>query len=77
MATEGDRINRMEDQFIDMRIAVSRLLESAVVYQHKFETSQRKFETMNDRFSVMITEIRDMRRQEYEDEMPGDSGSLK
>lgn len=73
MANEGDRINNKEHQFIDMRLAVSRLLENTVVYQHKFEIHQRNFEAMNDKFLSTITEIKDIRadmlRQTSEDEM--------
>ncbi|MDF5732867.1 MAG: hypothetical protein PUP92_33955 [Rhizonema sp. PD38] len=51
-----------------MRLAVSAFLENAVVYQHKFETSQRNFETIqcstetnNTRFTAIVTEIRHIR----------------
>ncbi len=54
MATEGDRINRMEDQLIDMRLAVSALLETVTQYQRNFETIQRNTQ-------VIIAEIRDIR----------------
>ena len=52
--TEGDRINRMEDQLIDMRLAVSALLETVTQHQRNFETIQRNFTTI-------MTEIRDIR----------------
>ncbi|MDF5722188.1 MAG: hypothetical protein PUP91_17215 [Rhizonema sp. PD37] len=69
-------LTRREDQLIDLRLAVSAFLENAVVYQHNFETSQRNFQAMNDRFTVMITEIQDIRahtlRQQYQGEMPED-----
>ncbi len=59
--TEGDRINRMEDQLIDMRLAVSALLETVTQHQRNFETIQRNFETMNHRFIDIATELRDIR----------------
>jgi chromosome segregation ATPase len=52
--TQDDRINRMENQLIDMRLAVSALLETVTQHQRNFETVQRNFETV-------ITEIRDIR----------------
>ncbi|OUL33806.1 hypothetical protein [Nostoc sp. 106C] len=54
MTEDQNRINRMEDQLIDMRLAVSALLET--VTQH-----QRNFETTNHRFERIFTEIRDIR----------------
>ncbi len=59
--TEGDRINRMEDQLIDMRLAVSALLETVTQHQRNFETIQRNFESNNHRFTAIMTEIRDIR----------------
>ncbi|WP_413172342.1 hypothetical protein [Anabaena azotica] len=44
----------MENQLIDMRLAVSALLETAAVHQRNFDTIQRNFE-------MVIAEIRDMR----------------
>jgi hypothetical protein len=54
MATEGDRINKMENQLIDMRLAVSALLETVTQHQRNFETIQRNT-------AAIITEIRDIR----------------
>lgn len=54
MATEGDRINRMEDQLIDMRLAVSALLETVTQHQRNFETIQRNTQ-------LVIAEMRDIR----------------
>jgi uncharacterized phage infection (PIP) family protein YhgE len=59
--TEGDRINRMEDHLIDMRLAVSALLETVTQHQHNFETIQRNFETMQRNFDTVVAEIRDIR----------------
>ncbi|WP_255427111.1 hypothetical protein [Sphaerospermopsis sp. LEGE 00249] len=44
----------MENQLIDMRLAVSALLETATHHQRNFETMQRNFDTL-------VLEIRDMR----------------
>ena len=54
MTESGDRINRMQDQLIDLRLAVSALRET--VTQH-----QRNFESNNHRFTDIMTEIRDIR----------------
>ncbi|MBW4567079.1 MAG: hypothetical protein KME31_03360 [Tolypothrix carrinoi HA7290-LM1] len=59
--TEGDRINRMEDQLIDMRLAVSALLETVTQHQRNFETIQRNFQTMQGNFDTVVAEIRDIR----------------
>ena len=71
--TEGDRINRIEDQLIDMRLAVSALLETVTQHQRNFETIQRNFETMNHRFIDIATELRDIRvdMQEMQSEVRG------
>ncbi|MCL1464664.1 hypothetical protein [Argonema galeatum] len=52
--TNSDRFNRMEDQLIDMRLAVSAVLETATQHQRNFETIQRNFEPL-------MTEIRDIK----------------
>ncbi|RCJ23122.1 hypothetical protein A6S26_00755 [Nostoc sp. ATCC 43529] len=54
MTEDKNRINRMEDQLIDMRLAVSVLLETVTQHQRNFETMQRNFDTVS-------TEIRDIR----------------
>ncbi|MBC5795739.1 hypothetical protein H5968_11425 [Sphaerospermopsis sp. LEGE 00249] len=48
------RMDKMENQLIDMRLAVSALLETATHHQRNFETMQRNFDTL-------VLEIRDMR----------------
>jgi septation ring formation regulator EzrA len=64
--TQDDRINRMDMQLIDMRLAVSALVETVTQHQRNFETVQRNFETV-------ITEIRDIRldMQEMQSEVRG------
>lgn len=59
--TEGDRINRMEDHLIDMRLAVSALLETVTQHQRNFETIQGNFQTMQRNFDTVVTEIKDIR----------------
>lgn len=61
MTEDKNRINRMEDQLIDMRLAVSALLETVTQHQRNFETIQRNFETMQRNFDTVSTEIRDIR----------------
>ncbi len=61
MTESGDRINRMDLQLIDMRLAVSALLETVTQHQRNFETVQRNFESNNHRFTAIMTEIRDIR----------------
>lgn len=41
-----ERINRMEDQLIDMRYSVSALLDTVTLHQRNFDTTQRNFENM-------------------------------
>jgi chromosome segregation ATPase len=52
--SNDERLNRVEDQMIDMRLAVSALLETVTQHQRNFETIQRNFETL-------ATEMREMR----------------
>ncbi len=61
MTEDKNRINRMEDQLIDMRLAVSALLETVTQHQRNFETTQRNFETMQRNFDTVSIEIRDIR----------------
>ncbi|MBW4674065.1 MAG: hypothetical protein KME52_08595 [Desmonostoc geniculatum HA4340-LM1] len=56
-----DRINRMEDQLIDMRLAVSALLETVTQHQRNFETIQRNFDTVVTEIRDIRVEMRDMR----------------
>lgn len=52
--SNDERLNRVEDQMIDMRLAVSALLETVTQHQRNFETIQPNFETL-------ATEMREMR----------------
>jgi chromosome segregation ATPase len=45
--TSDDRLNRLENETIDLRLAVSALLNTVTVHQRNFE--------------VLVTEIRDIR----------------
>jgi predicted nucleic acid-binding Zn-ribbon protein len=61
-----ERINRADDQLIDMRIAVSALLERSTRCQCKFAASQLNFETVKDmsneeRINRMEDQLIDMR----------------
>ena len=55
----SERINRVEDQLIDIRSAVSALLDTVTLHQRNFETIQRNFETVQN-------EIRDLREDMLE-----------
>lgn len=59
--THDDRLNRLEDQMIDMRLAVSALLETVTQHQRNFETIQRNFEVTQRNMDTLMTEIRDIR----------------
>ena len=59
--TESNRIDRMEYHLIDMRLAVTALLETVTHHQRNFETIQRNLESNNNRFTIIMTEIRDIR----------------
>lgn len=70
-----ERINRMEDQLIDTRLAVSGVLDTIAQHQQNFETAQRNFEVMQrnfeatnnridtvvTRFDTIMSEIRDIK----------------
>ena len=61
MTDTDDRLNRLEDQMIDMRLAVSALLETVTQHQRNFETIQRNFERISIEIRDMKIEIRDLR----------------
>ncbi|MBE9208926.1 hypothetical protein IQ244_20765 [Nostoc sp. LEGE 06077] len=61
MTEDQNRIPRMENQLIDMRLAVSALLETVTQHQRNFETIQRNFETIITEMREMQTDIRDIR----------------
>ena len=80
--TEGERFNRMEDQLIDMRLAVSALLETVTQHQRYFDLLRRNSETTNNRFTAIITEIRDIRADMRDmradmQEMPADMQEMR
>jgi hypothetical protein len=58
--TNDNRLDRRENQLIDMRLAVSALLETVTQDQRNFETIQRNFEVMQRNFDLVMTEIRDI-----------------
>lgn len=59
--TNDDRLNRLENQMIDIRLAVSALLETVTQHQRNFETIQRNFELTQRNIDSLVTEIRDIR----------------
>jgi tryptophan 2,3-dioxygenase len=59
--TNDNHLDQMENHLIDMRLAVSVLLETVTQHQRNFETIQRNFEVMQRNFGLVMTEIRDIR----------------
>jgi chromosome segregation ATPase len=56
-----ERMDNMENQLIDIRLAVSALLETSVIYQRNFEVMQRNFDSVVIEIREMQSEIREMR----------------
>ncbi|MEL6381537.1 MAG: hypothetical protein AAFQ89_03505 [Cyanobacteria bacterium J06626_18] len=46
LAMSDEQISRLQDQVIDMRLAVSALLETVTRHQANHEAAQRNFETL-------------------------------
>ena len=59
--SEEERINKIESQQIDMRLAISGILATIAHHQISLETSQRNFETIQDNIITIVSEIRDIR----------------
>ncbi|QNP30376.1 hypothetical protein [Cylindrospermopsis curvispora] len=58
-----ERIDNMENQLIDIRLAVSALLETSVIYQRNFEVMQRNFDNVVVEMRQMQSEIREMQSE--------------
>ena len=54
--TNDDRLNRVENDVIDLKLAVSAMIETVSRHQLNFEASQRNFDRL-------YTEIRDLRTE--------------
>jgi chromosome segregation ATPase len=61
MSTNDERLDRVEDHMIDMRLAVSALLETVTQHQRNFETIQRNFETLTTEMREMRSDMQEMR----------------
>lgn len=58
-----EQISRLQDQFIDMRLAVSALLETVTRHQANHEAAQRNFELLAAQTNEIRSDMRDMQRQ--------------
>ena len=58
-----ERMDNMENQLIDIRLAVSALLETSVIYQRNFEVMQRNFDSVVIEIREMQSEIREMQSE--------------
>ncbi len=58
--SQEKRMEKMEDQLIDMRLAVSSLIETSIQHQRNFETIQRNFETIMGEMRDIRSEIKDI-----------------
>lgn len=73
--TESNRMDRRENQLIDMRLVVSAFLETVTYHQHNFERMQRNFESNNNKLTVLMTEIRNIRADTQAIQTDKDSGN--
>jgi hypothetical protein len=57
----GQRVNRLEDRQIDLRLAVSSLIETVNLHQANFEAMQRRAEQreieMDRKFEIFVTAL--------------------
>jgi chromosome segregation ATPase len=58
-----ERMDNMENQLIDIRLAVSALLETSVIYQRNFEVMQRNFDSVVIEIREMRSDIREMQSE--------------
>jgi hypothetical protein len=58
-----ERMDNMENQLIDIRLAVSALLETSVIYQRNFEVMQRNFDSVVIEIREMQSEIREIQSE--------------
>ena len=58
-----ERMDNMENQLIDIRLAVSALLETSVIYQRNFEVMQRNFDNVVVEMRQMQSEIREIQSE--------------
>ncbi|UJL33803.1 hypothetical protein C6N34_000600 [Cylindrospermopsis raciborskii Cr2010] len=58
-----ERMDSMENQLIDIRLAVSALLETVAIHQRNFEVMQRNFDSVVIEMREMQSEIREMQSE--------------
>ncbi|MCH4905119.1 hypothetical protein GSN00_12200 [Cylindrospermopsis raciborskii CHAB3438] len=56
-------MDSMENQLIDIRLAVSALLETVAIHQRNFEVMQRNFDSVVIEMREMQSEIREMQSE--------------
>ncbi|BAZ91037.1 hypothetical protein NIES932_25430 [Raphidiopsis curvata NIES-932] len=58
-----ERMDNMENQLIDIRLAVSALLETVAIHQRNFEVMQRNFDSVVTEMREMQSEIREIQSE--------------
>ncbi len=58
-----ERMDSMENQLIDIRLAVSALLETVAIHQRNFEVMQRNFDSVVTEMREMQSEIREIQSE--------------
>lgn len=61
--TLDQRVNRLEDRQIDLRMAVSSLVDTVNLHQTNFETMQRNIELILLRMQTTQSEIKEMQSE--------------
>jgi len=61
--TLNERVNRLEDRQIDLRMAVSSLVDTVNLHQTNFETMQRNIELILLRMQTTQSEIKEMQSE--------------
>ncbi|MFL0604083.1 hypothetical protein [Cylindrospermopsis raciborskii] len=55
-----ERIDNIENQLIDIRLAVSALLETVAIHQRNFEVMQRNFDSVVTEMREIQSEVREI-----------------
>ncbi|UJL33800.1 hypothetical protein C6N34_000585 [Cylindrospermopsis raciborskii Cr2010] len=55
-----ERIDNIENQLIDIRLAVSALLETVAIHQRNFEVLQRNFDSVVTEMREIQSEVREI-----------------
>lgn len=77
--TLDQRVNRLEDRQIDLRMAVSSLVDTVNLHQTNFETMQRNIELILLRMQTTQSEMKEMRSEmrEMQSEMKEMQSEIK